>query len=266
MEQREQWQADGHRAYPLVRVRQLVKNYYLGHTVVPALRGVDLDVWPGEFVALMGPSGSGKSTFMNLLGCLDQPTAGRYLLNGVPVDELSPNELADVRNRSIGFVFQNFNLLPWMTALENVELPLTYMQMSAEERRRRAEIALTLVGLRTRAHHRPTELSGGQQQRVAIARALVTSPTLLLADEPTGNLDSQTSIQIMGILQELNRRGLTIILVTHEADIAAYCRRQVRFRDGRVVGDTLNPEPLEARLQLTPHDHDQEQEGRKVTS
>jgi putative ABC transport system ATP-binding protein len=265
MEQRREEQADGQHAHPLVAVRGLVKNYYLGRTVVPALRGVDLEVWPGEFVALMGPSGSGKSTFMNLLGCLDQPTAGTYLLNGVPVDELDANELADVRNRHIGFVFQSFNLLPWMTALENVQLPLTYMDMAPEERERRAEMALMLVGLRTRAHHRPTELSGGQQQRVAIARALVTSPTLLLADEPTGNLDTQTSVQIMGIFQELNARGLTIILVTHEADIAAYCRRQVRFRDGRVMSDTLNAAPVEARLRLTQGDN-REAEGRQVTS
>jgi putative ABC transport system ATP-binding protein len=257
--------ANGRKKHPLVRVRQLVKNYYLGRTVVPALRGVDLDVWPGEFVALMGPSGSGKSTFMNLLGCLDQPTAGRYLLDGVPVDELNSDELADVRNRQIGFVFQSFNLLPWMTALENVALPLTYMNMPADERLWRAEMALTLVGLRSRAHHRPAEMSGGQQQRVAIARSLVTSPSLLLADEPTGNLDSQTSVQIMGILQELNERGLTIVLVTHEPDIASYCRRQVRFRDGRVVGDTLNPSPVRALLP-SQNAHGREQEEKKVTS
>lgn len=222
----------------VIRVEQFSKNYYLGRTVVPALRGVNLEVQRGEFVALMGPSGSGKSTFMNLLGCLDRPTGGVYLLDGVPVSKMNSNQLADIRNQKIGFVFQSFNLLSWMTALDNVELPLVYAGMKRAERRRRAQQALALVGLKTRAEHRPVEMSGGQQQRVAIARALVTSPSLFLADEPTGNLDSQTSEQIIGILQELNARGLTVVLVTHEPDIASFARRQVRFRDGRIVDDT----------------------------
>jgi putative ABC transport system ATP-binding protein len=228
-----------HVARPLViLVEWLTKNYYLGRTVVPALRGVSLEVRQGEFVALMGPSGSGKSTFMNLLGCLDRPTSGSYLLDGMPVSKMNANQLADIRNQKIGFVFQSFNLLSWMTALDNVELPLVYSGVSRSERLWRAQQALSIVGLKSRAHHRPMELSGGQQQRVAIARALVTSPSLFLADEPTGNLDSQTSEQIMGILQELNARGLTVVLVTHEADIARYAHRQVKFRDGRIVDDT----------------------------
>jgi putative ABC transport system ATP-binding protein len=221
-----------------IRVEQLTKNYYLGRTVVPALRGVNLEVKQGEFVALMGPSGSGKSTFMNLLGCLDRPTSGSYLLDGVPVSKMKGNQLADIRNQKIGFVFQSFNLLSWMTALDNVELPLVYSNVSRAERLRRAQRALSIVGLKSRAHHRPAELSGGQQQRVAIARALVTSPSLFLADEPTGNLDSHTSEQIIAILQELNARGLTVVLVTHEADIASSARRQVKFRDGRIVDDS----------------------------
>jgi putative ABC transport system ATP-binding protein len=228
-----------HVARPLViLVEWLTKNYYLGRTVVPALRGVNLEVRQGEFVALMGPSGSGKSTFMNLLGCLDRPTSGSYLLDGMPVSKMNANQLADIRNQKIGFVFQSFNLLSWMTALDNVELPLVYSGVSRSERLWRAQQALSIVGLKSRAHHRPVELSGGQQQRVAIARALVTSPSLFLADEPTGNLDSQTSVQIMSILQELNARGLTVVLVTHEADIARYAHRQVKFRDGRIVDDT----------------------------
>jgi putative ABC transport system ATP-binding protein len=223
---------------PVIRVEQLTKNYYLGRTVVKALRGVNLEVQQGEFVALMGPSGSGKSTFMNLLGCLDRPTSGSYLLDGVDVSKMNANALADIRNQKIGFVFQSFNLLSWMTALDNVELPLVYSGVPRAERLRRAQLALGLVGLKSRASHRPAELSGGQQQRVAIARALVTSPALFLADEPTGNLDSATSMQIISILQELNARGLTVVLVTHEPDIASYARRQVKFRDGRVVDDT----------------------------
>ncbi len=223
---------------PVIRVEQLTKNYYLGRTVVKALRGVNLEVQQGEFVALMGPSGSGKSTFMNLLGCLDRPTSGSYLLDGVDVSKMNANALADIRNQKIGFVFQSFNLLSWMTALDNVELPLVYSGVPRAERLRRAQLALGLVGLKARASHRPAELSGGQQQRVAIARALVTSPALFLADEPTGNLDSATSTQIISILQELNARGLTVVLVTHEPDIASHARRQVKFRDGRVVDDT----------------------------
>ncbi len=231
----------------VIRVEQLTKNYVLGRNVVRALRGVNLEVKQGEFVALMGPSGSGKSTFMNLLGCLDQPTSGTYLLDGVAVSKMSVNALADVRNQKIGFVFQSFNLLSWMTALDNVELPLVYAGVPRAERLRRAQLALALVGLKARSSHRPAELSGGQQQRVAIARALVTSPSLFLADEPTGNLDSQTSTQIIAILQELNARGLTVVLVTHEPDIANFAKRQVKFRDGRVVDDTDVATPVIVR-------------------
>ncbi len=236
---------------PVIRVERCTKNYYLGRTVVPALRGVNLEVQRGEFVALMGPSGSGKSTFMNLLGCLDRPTAGTYLLDGVPVSKMNSNQLADIRNQKIGFVFQSFNLLFWMTALDNVELPLVYAGMKRAERRRRAQQALALVGLKTRAEHRPVEMSGGQQQRVAIARALVTSPSLFLADEPTGNLDSQTSEQIIGILRELNTRGLTVVLVTHEPDIASFAQRQVRFRDGRIVDDSVGTDLSRPRPGIT---------------
>ena len=236
--------------HTVIRVEKLSKSYYLGRTIVPALRSVDLEIIRGECVAIMGPSGSGKSTFMNLLGCLDKPTGGRYLLDDVPVSELSANQLANIRNRKIGFVFQGFNLLPWMSALSNVELPLVYAGIAKEVRRQRAERALMLVGLYTRADHRPAELSGGQQQRVAIARALVTNPSMILADEPTGNLDSHTSLEIMAILQRLNQRGITIVLVTHDPDIAAYCRRQVAFRDGRIIHDTINPAPLNALEQI----------------
>jgi putative ABC transport system ATP-binding protein len=226
-------------APPVIEVRRLTKHYYLGRTVVPALRGVDLTVTRGEFIALMGPSGSGKSTFMNLLGCLDRPTSGEYLLDGVSVGKMSSNRLADIRNARIGFVFQSFNLLSWMSALDNVELPMVYSGIPKAERQKRAWWALSMVGLRSRANHRPAELSGGQQQRVAIARALVTGPSIFLADEPTGNLDSQTSTQIISILQALNERGLTVVLVTHEPDIAAFAQRQVKFRDGRIVDDSL---------------------------
>lgn len=234
----------------LIRIQKLCKNYYLGRTVVPVLHNVDLEVARGEFVAIMGPSGSGKSTLMNLLGCLDRPTSGRYLLDGIPVNQMTTNELADVRNQKIGFVFQGFNLLSRMTALANVQLPLVYAGVSAEQRQQRAMQALVLVGLSSRAQHRPTELSGGQQQRAAIARALVTRPSLILADEPTGNLDSHTSIEIMAILQQLNARGITVVVVTHNPEIASYCQRKIMFRDGQVIQDTLNPTPLRARDQL----------------
>jgi putative ABC transport system ATP-binding protein len=221
---------------PLISVRDLTKTYDLGELQVRALRGVTLDVLPGEFVALTGPSGSGKSTFMHLLGCLDRPTSGAFLLSGRDVSSLDKRALARVRNAEIGFVFQGFNLLPRTTALENVELPLLYAGVrNGKERRERAAEALRAVGLGERLGHHPNQLSGGQQQRVAIARALVNNPTLLLADEPTGNLDSRTSIEVMGIFQRLSEeRGLTIVLVTHEPDIAEYGSRIVAFRDGRV--------------------------------
>ena len=234
-------------APPVIIISKLKKDYRLGETVVQALRGVSLEIRKGEFVAVMGPSGSGKSTFMNLLGCLDKPTGGVYLLDGIPVRKMSADQLAAVRNRKIGFVFQSFNLLSRATALSNVMLPLVYAGVSLRERRHLARRALEAVGLGNRAGHRPLELSGGQQQRVAIARALVNRPAILLADEPTGNLDSRTSVEIMAILQELNKQGLTIVLVTHEADIAAYCKRQVIFRDGLVVRDSVNPSVRIAR-------------------
>ena len=221
----------------VIRTEGLRKDYVLGAEIVRAVRGVDLTIERGEFVAVMGPSGSGKSTFMNLIGCLDTPTEGRYWLNGQLVSELSDDELARVRNREIGFVFQTFNLLPRATSLHNIELPLVYAGVPSKERRRRAQEKLELVGLRDRMQHRPPELSGGQRQRVAIARALVNEPALLLADEPTGNLDSQTSGEIMAVLTELNRAGQTILLVTHEHDIVAHAHRQVHLRDGLVESD-----------------------------
>jgi putative ABC transport system ATP-binding protein len=236
-------QASGGR--PLIAVEELSKTYDLGEQQVRALRGVTLEVRPGEFVALTGPSGSGKSTFMHLLGCLDRPTSGKYFLDGQDVSVLGKRELSKVRNREIGFVFQGFNLLPRTTAIENVELPLLYAGgIGARERRSRAGDALAAVGLADRLHHHPNQLSGGQQQRVAIARALVNEPRLLLADEPTGNLDTRTSAEVMGIFQRLNTdRALTIVLVTHESDIAEYGTRIVAFRDGRVRTDA----PVEVR-------------------
>ncbi len=227
----------GAAAKTVIAVRNLVKTYTLGQTRVHALQGVSLEVRQGEFVAIMGPSGSGKSTFMNMVGCLDRPTQGEYWLAGKLVSRMSNDELADVRNRLIGFVFQGFNLLNRATALSNVALPMVYAGYSKSERDRRAGRALQLVGLGARMDHKPSQLSGGQQQRVAIARALVNSPSLLLADEPTGNLDSRTSIEIMAVLQALNEQGLTIVLVTHEPDIAQFTKRQVVFRDGQVVRD-----------------------------
>jgi putative ABC transport system ATP-binding protein len=223
---------------PIIAVHDLTKTYVVGEVEVRALRGVSLDVLPGEFVSLTGPSGSGKSTFMHLAGCLDRPTNGSYLINGHDVSKLGKHELARIRNREIGFVFQGFNLLARTTALENVELPLLYAgSISAKERRSRATAALEAVGLGNRLDHHPNQLSGGQQQRVAIARALVNNPVLLLADEPTGNLDTRTSIEVMGIFQKLNLRGLTIVLVTHEMEIAEYGTRIVSFRDGRIRSD-----------------------------
>jgi putative ABC transport system ATP-binding protein len=229
----------------IIRTEGLVKDYVLGAETVHAVAGVDMELRVGEFVAMMGPSGSGKSTFMNMIGCLDTPTAGQYWLNGQLVSELTDDELARVRNREIGFVFQTFNLLPRATALHNVELPLVYAGVGAKERRRRAAEKLDLVGLGDRMGHRPPEMSGGQRQRVAVARALVNEPALLLADEPTGNLDSVTGTDIMNQLADLNRQGQTIMLVTHEHDIAEYAGRQIHLKDGVVERDFLNS-PAEA--------------------
>ncbi len=225
---------------PVIRTVGLTRDYPMGGETVHALRGVDLVIPPNEFVAIMGPSGSGKSTLMNLIGCLDTPTAGEYWLAGTEVSKMSDDDLARVRNRQIGFVFQTFNLLPRATSLHNVELPLVYAGLSAKERRRRAEGALSSVGLGDRMEHKPAELSGGQRQRVAIARALVTEPSIILADEPTGNLDSTTSEEIMKIFEELHRsRGQTIVMVTHEADIARHAARVVTLHDGVISSDHL---------------------------
>jgi putative ABC transport system ATP-binding protein len=221
----------------VIRVEDVHKFYDLGENKVHALRGINVEIRRGEFVAVMGASGSGKSTFMNILGCLDKPTSGRYLLEGTDVSQLTKRDLAAIRNRRIGFVFQGFNLLARTTALENVELPTLYARIPKEEREKRAREALELVGLGQRIDHFPSQLSGGQQQRVAIARALVNKPSILLADEPTGNLDSRTSVEIMDIFQQLNDQGLTIVLVTHEPDIAEFAKRQLVFRDGKVRKD-----------------------------
>ena len=223
----------------MIRVEELHKYYELGETRVHAVRGVSLSVQRGDFVAIMGASGSGKSTFMNILGCLDKPTSGRYLLEGIDVTHHDKKALAHIRNQKLGFVFQGFNLLARTTALENAELPTLYTKISKPERQKRASEALAMVGLTTRAHHFPSQMSGGQQQRVAIARALVNRPSILLADEPTGNLDSRTSIEIMEIFQKLNEDGLTVILVTHEHDIAHFANRVLVFRDGKIRKDDL---------------------------
>lgn len=231
-------------SHPIIRTVAITKDYELGAETVHAVRGVDLVVQRNEYIAIMGPSGSGKSTFMNLIGCLDTPTSGEYWLNDQPVSERSDDELARIRNREIGFVFQTFNLLPRASALHNVELPLIYGGVPAKERKPRAEAMLEKVGLGSRMTHRPAELSGGQRQRVAIARALINNPSILLADEPTGNLDSQTGIEIMALFDELHGTGQTIVLVTHEHDIAEHAHRTVTLRDGVISSDVVREKKL----------------------
>ncbi|WP_317196900.1 ABC transporter ATP-binding protein [Candidatus Sulfidibacterium hydrothermale] len=227
-------------ASEIIRLEKISRHYRVGSEVVKALQEISLSIKKNEFVAMMGPSGSGKSTLMNVLGCLDTPTGGHYFLNGMDVSKMTDNELADVRNREIGFIFQTFNLLPRSTALENVMLPLIYAGVSKQERIKRATEALESVQLADRMNHKPNELSGGQRQRVAVARALVNKPSLILADEPTGNLDSKTSVEIIGLLEEIHRKGNTIVLVTHEEDIAEHAHRIIRLRDGRIEEDKPN--------------------------
>lgn len=229
---------------PLIHIEHIARTYEMGGETVHALRDVSLDIFPNEYVALMGPSGSGKSTLMNILGCLDTPSSGAYTFKGLDVNEMTDDDLAEIRNKEIGFVFQTFNLLPRATALKNIELPLIYSGISSEDRKERAIKALEDVGLGDRMLHRPNELSGGQRQRVAVARALVTKPSIILADEPTGNLDTKTGIEIMKLFQELWSKGNTVILVTHEEDIARHARRIIRIRDGKVESDTINPNPV----------------------
>jgi putative ABC transport system ATP-binding protein len=237
---------------PVIKLENIRKTYHTGEVEVHAVRGISLEILPGEFVAIMGASGSGKSTLMNMIGCLDRPTSGRYGLDGMDISTLDRDALADIRNKKIGFVFQGFNLLSRTSALENVEMPMLYSHrhIPASGQREFALRALELVGLATRADHHPNQLSGGQQQRVAIARALVNQPALLLADEPTGNLDSQTSIEIMGVFQKLNDQGITIIMVTHELDIARYTKRTVILRDGQIVTDEAVRNRLSAEAEL----------------
>jgi putative ABC transport system ATP-binding protein len=229
---------------PVIQLQAVHKNYYLGKVVIEVLKGISLQIERNEYVALMGPSGSGKSTLMNIVGCLDTPTSGTYILNGQAVGSMTDDSLADVRNKEIGFVFQQFNLLPRLSALENVALPLVYAGKSKKERNERAHHVLEMVRLSDRSHHRPNELSGGQNQRVAIARALINNPSIILADEPTGNLDSKTSGEIMGIFDEINATGNTVVLVTHEEDIAAHAKRIIRLKDGLVEKDTVNHFPF----------------------
>jgi putative ABC transport system ATP-binding protein len=242
----------------LLEIENLTKDYRLGSQVVHAVRGVSVEIERGEFVAVVGPSGSGKSTFMNLLGCLDTPTSGHYTLDGDDVSSLTWDQLADTRNQKIGFVFQAFNLLPRATALENVELSLRYGRTPRRDRRAKAEAVLGAVGLVDRAHHRPSQLSGGQQQRVSIARAIVNDPALILADEPTGALDTRTGVEIMSLFQRLNLDGITIVLVTHELEIARFARRILRFRDGRLSGDEMveSPTDVEKLLAEMPAEED----------
>ena len=242
---------------PVVEVREVRKTYQLGETEVHALRGVSVSIEAGDFVAIMGASGSGKSTFMNILGCLDGPTSGQYLLEGTDVSGLTKKQLARIRNQKIGFVFQGFNLLGRTTALENTELPMLYSRVSKKDRESRARETLALVGLADRAEHFPSQLSGGQQQRVAIARALTNRPLLLLADEPTGNLDSRTSVEVMELFQRLNADGLTIILVTHEPDIAQFAKREIVFRDGQIRRDEIVSNPAGRERSTEDHAHDQ---------
>ncbi|MCC8426692.1 ABC transporter ATP-binding protein [Mucilaginibacter sp. UR6-11] len=225
---------------PLITIKDIGRKYIIGTEVIHALKSVSLTINKGEFVALMGPSGSGKSTLMNILGCLDTPTKGEYILNGIDVSHMTDNELAEVRNSEIGFVFQTFNLLPRNTALDNVALPLVYAGVNKEDRQARAKKALENVGLGNRTDHRPNELSGGQRQRVAVARALINNPSIILADEPTGNLDTKTSIEIMSLMEDIHAKGNTIILVTHEEDIAMHAHRIVRMRDGLIERDYIN--------------------------
>jgi putative ABC transport system ATP-binding protein len=250
----------------VIQLQDIHKTYHTGEVDVHAVRGVTLDITQGEFVALMGASGSGKSTMMNIIGCLDRPTQGKYSLDGIDVSELDRDELADIRNQKIGFVFQGFNLLARTSALENVELPMLYTRkrLAGASQRERALKALDTVGLADRADHKPNQLSGGQQQRVAIARALSNEPSLLLADEPTGNLDTRTSIEIMGVFQKLNDLGMTIVMVTHELDIAQYTKRMVVMRDGKVVGDTTVAKRLSAETEL--HRLQEEQKAAQLTS
>jgi putative ABC transport system ATP-binding protein len=231
----------------IIDVKDLRKTYVMGADTIHALKSVSLEIFKNEYVAMMGPSGSGKSTLMNLLGCLDSPSSGQYWLNGIDVSQMEDSELAEVRNKEIGFVFQTYNLLPRMTALENVALPLVYSGIKQEKRIEMAEKALYSVGLQDRMHHRPNELSGGQRQRVAIARAIVNDPAIILADEPTGNLDTKTSYEIMSIFEEIHKAGNTIILVTHEPDIADHAHRIIRLRDGMVESDYSNPTVVSAK-------------------
>ena len=235
---------------PVIQLKEIKKNYFLGKVVIEVLKGLSLDIQKAEYVALMGPSGSGKSTLMNIIGCLDSPTSGQYILAGQSVSGMTDNELADVRNQEIGFVFQQFNLLPRLTALENVALPLVYAGVSKKERTQRAKEVLDMVSLSDRSHHKPNELSGGQNQRVAIARALVNHPSIILADEPTGNLDSKTSHEIMDIFGQIHAAGNTVVLVTHEEDIAAHARRVIRLRDGVIESDTPCPPKGETKVHV----------------